>query len=162
MYSQAELVFIPENLPGPEGGIIARLLIGHSRCLTMSEFGAKENRPGVPKTRQITADMTTILRGVLDTNAISFASDFSTFPAPDTTIAQMKQTLLSQMLNFRRDNVTGKLTGKGGTVDGERGRDDFVVALMMTLYWSRVFRQNSRYDADRARIHETPLRAVGV
>jgi hypothetical protein len=140
MYKQASLVYVPENLPGSKGGEVAYLMQHVPNSLTLSEYGAgADRRPGVPKNAISTQNMMLRMKRALFTNSLCFASDFGVHR--DATPAAMVQALCDQLLVYRFDERTHKLSGKA-----EGGRDDLLVAAMMPLYWHEAFKTHPWYD----------------
>lgn len=75
-------------------------------------------------------------------DCVSISSDFA---RPQHTMADERRELKSQFLRYRLDPKLDKYTGK----DGAGQNDDFIVAFMMTIYWSMQFMQNTRIEYDQ-------------
>ena len=149
IYKLSSLIYIPENLPGSRGGELAYYLRNITSSMTMAEYGP-DRRPGVPKTPQSTQNMMLRTKAALHDGCLQFAHDMGTYRGvPRETIIQQ---CCDQLLAFRFDEKTKKLSGKA-----EGGRDDLLVALMMPLYWSEVFRNHPSYAGFRSKELRRPL-----
>jgi hypothetical protein len=154
VYRHAGLVFVCENLPGSNGAELAYQMRDVADSTSMCEFG-KDNRPGVPKTPEITENMVQRMRRLLNTDALHFASDVSTFGADKLRTDAMIDQLCDQLLAFERvpvgpNSARFKWSGK----NGGSGRDDLGVAALMPAYWAEVFYDSPAYYEFRRQTNE--------
>lgn len=106
-------------------------------------------KPGVPKTPEITDEMASTTRQLLQNNKVNFTSDFCT-SSEGFTPEGMKEQYATHLLNFivneekKREDGTFqmKLHGKAA------GNDDLAVAIIMNYRWYVVFKttMDPRYN----------------
>lgn len=141
---EATIVYIPENLPSNTGGMVAHYCRDIHNSVTMREFGA-DRRNGVPKDQKITMTMMLRMKRALMNQCLQFADPLGIYERGSTLKeAAVVQVLCDQMLSYRFDEKTKKLSGKG---DG--GRDDLLVSAMMILYWQEAFQEDPQYASVR-------------
>jgi len=142
-YSQAYLVYIPENLPSAHGSDIVYDTNGLPRTIVMTEFG-KDRRPGVPKGAEETNEMMPMLERMFKAGAVKYASDVMTYGTQDVEeqLTKLESELLAMRFVYQKEatddpfaKVGGKWTGKYGPLK----RDDGAVALAMIPYWRYKF-----------------------
>lgn len=91
-YSDAIIVFIPENAPAISASHFHTYVLGNPRVCTMCETAGQ--RPGVPKTQNTTRDMQYLMEMILSMGNLRFARRILTYKStPD----EMKNKLLSQL-----------------------------------------------------------------
>lgn len=151
-YANAGIVYICENLPGPEGADVAYQMRNVAGVITMSEFG-RDKRPGVPKSPETTVNMVQRMRNMLNSDALHLAADLATFDGASPE--PMVDKLCEQLLAFERAPIGGSSTqfhwtGKRGL----SGRDDLAVAAMMPGHWIEVFHNSSDYASFRSEINQ--------
>ncbi len=149
IYGQSSKVYIVENLPSANGGLVAHAFKDRPYSCTMAEVGSPP-RPGVGKTHQSTIDMTLKFKNALFEDRIAFASDMGTFTEYEITGAptsesrrpeEMKELLLSQLAAVRYDPETRKINAKGGG----KTRDDLSVSSQMPIHHAHTFLYSPQY-----------------
>lgn len=109
--------------------------------ITMSEIGDNKEQ-GVPKNPKVTKKLISATAYMLSAKAVCIAEDCvsisSDFARPELKMEDQRRELKNQFIRYHYNPVADKYTGKGGASNN----DDFIVAFMMPLHWSTVFRQD--------------------
>jgi hypothetical protein len=144
-YSDAIIVFIPENAPAIAASHLHTYIMGYPRVCTMSECAG--GRPGVPKTNNSTRDMQYLTEAALAAGNVAFAQTLITYRS---TPAEMKTKLLTQMENYRWDEIpsASEFADKRFKLHGKSGgqNDDLLVSALMIPFWATVWMKSANPD----------------
>ena len=105
----------------------------------------KDNKFGVPKRDDTTADMQYIMEGLLATGDIAFSEELTSFShSSENMIKEVVKQFKAFVWDVEPsrtdpDKCRVKLTGKKSG-----GQDDLLISLMMIPYWRRVFLDSER------------------
>lgn len=137
-YSDAIIVFIPENAPAISASHLQSYVMNDPRVCTMAE--TSNRRPGVRKTMNTTRDMQYIFESLLATGCVRYAKKIITFRS---TQEEMKTKLEGQMKNFRWDEIpsTGEFSDQKFKLHGKAAgeNDDLLISCLMVPYWAQVW-----------------------
>lgn len=144
-YSDAVVVFIPENAPAIEASHLYSYVMDNARVCTMSE--APGQRPGVPKTNNTTRDMQYIFENALAMGNLRYAERILTYRSNPE---EMCKKLESQLQAFAWEELPKasemaeqrfKLHGKSG---GQN--DDLLISCLMVPYWASIWMRSDYPD----------------
>ncbi len=140
-YSDAIIVFIPENAPAIAASHLQSYVLNNPRVCTMAE--TSNRRPGVPVTNDSKRAMQYIFESLLYSNCIRYSKKIITYR---DNLEGVKRKLETQMLAFRWDEIPSsnefsdprfKLHGKDG---GQN--DDLLISCLMVPYWATHFKSS--------------------
>ena len=141
------VLMIESNMPGIAQSIMRtireRQLVN---CVIMRD---KDGNTGCRTTPQNKPSMVYDTQTIMREKRIVFHRDFTTFGIDYCPEDDLRDTLIAEMRSFTRtiipsktnpDNVSERFSGKASG-----GKDDFVMALMINIYWRKLFLVEERY-----------------